>query len=257
MERRMSQIYTKKLFYKFQDQFMYIISGIAKIVNDDDMEQRIYNVSSFKDNNEIERVVIFKKDEKYAKCSYQLFEFNGIPCGHIICILKQEKIYTLAGQYILKRWTRYERVDDDSDKSRCSVFDGSLLARHGDLSYDTANIIDGASLYKEAYHHAKSVLQDLKKSIREINEKAVMVEDDPKRKNKSPRPTERYLPSKHAITKGRPKRLKSSKEKARKKDRLCRGYGKHRVAHDRRNCPGLDKRYHSAMNFSYQCIFLI
>ncbi|RWR94342.1 protein FAR-RED IMPAIRED RESPONSE 1-like protein [Cinnamomum micranthum f. kanehirae] len=240
MERQMSQIYTKKLFYKFQDQFMYITSGIAEIVNDD-MEQRIYNVSSFKDNNEIERVVIFKKDEKYAKCSCQLFEFKGIPCGHIICVLKQEKIYTMPEQYILKRWTRYARVDDDSDRSMCSEFDGSLLARHGDLSYDASNIIDEASLSKEAYHHAKSVLQNLKTRIREINEKTVMAEDDPKRKKKSASPTERYLPPKQAITKGRPKRLKSSKEKARKKDRLCRGCGKRGVAHDRRNCPGLDK----------------
>ncbi|XXG56629.1 hypothetical protein AAC387_Pa03g3995 [Persea americana] len=241
MERQMSQIYTNKLFYKFQDQFMYITSGLAEIINDD-MEQRIYNVSSFKDNNEIERVVIFKKDEKYAKCSCQLFEFKGIPCGHIICVLKQEKIYTLPKQYILKRWTRFARVDDDSDKSMCSVFDASLLARHGDLSYDAANIIDEASLSKEAYHHAKLVLQDLKKSIREINEKTVMAEDDPKRKNKSASPAERYLPPKQAITKGRPKRLKSSEENAKKKDRLCRGCGKRGVAHDRRNCPGLDKR---------------
>ncbi|XXG68659.1 hypothetical protein AAC387_Pa06g1695 [Persea americana] len=130
----------------------------------------------------------------------------------------------------------------------CSVFDASLLARHGDLSYDAANIIDEASLSKEAYHHAKLVLQDLKKSIREINEKTVMAEDDPKRKKKSASPAERYLPPKQAITKGRPKRLKSSKENAKKKDRLCRGCGKRGVAHDRRNCPGLDKRISSILS---------
>ncbi|XXG66806.1 hypothetical protein AAC387_Pa06g0304 [Persea americana] len=68
-----------------------------------------------------------------------------------------------------------------------------------------------------------------------------MAEDDPKRKKKSASPAERYLLPKQAITKGRPKRLKSSKEKARKKDQLCRECGKRGVAHDRRNCPGLDK----------------
>eukprot|EP00268_Persea_americana_P045236 TRINITY_DN4604_c0_g2_i3.p1 TRINITY_DN4604_c0_g2~~TRINITY_DN4604_c0_g2_i3.p1 ORF type:complete len:128 (-),score=24.69 TRINITY_DN4604_c0_g2_i3:1504-1887(-) len=82
-----------------------------------------------------------------------------------------------------------------------------------------------------------------------------MAEDDPKRKKKSANPTERYLPPKQAITKGSPKRLKSSKEKAKKKDRLCCGCGKFGVAHDRRNCPGLDKRHHS-IEFSLLMHFL-
>ena len=46
----------------------------------------------------------------------------------------------------------------------------------------------------------------------------------------------------HATTKGRPKRLKSSREKAQKKDRLCRGCNQRGVSHDKRNCPALLNR---------------
>ncbi|XXG53745.1 hypothetical protein AAC387_Pa03g1795 [Persea americana] len=41
---------------------------------------------------------------------------------------------------------------------------------------------------------------------------------------------------------GCPKRLKSSREKAQKKDRLCRGCSQRGVSHDKRNCPALLNR---------------
>ncbi|XXG45971.1 hypothetical protein AAC387_Pa02g0919 [Persea americana] len=44
------------------------------------------------------------------------------------------------------------------------------------------------------------------------------------------------------VDKGRPKRLKSSRKKAQKKDRLCRGCNQRGVSHDKRNCPALLNR---------------
>lgn len=52
MEQQMSEIYTKKMFYKFQDQFMYITSENAELVKDE-VHQRVYIVSSFKNSQEI------------------------------------------------------------------------------------------------------------------------------------------------------------------------------------------------------------
>ncbi|XXG60583.1 hypothetical protein AAC387_Pa04g2451 [Persea americana] len=248
MEKRMSEIYTKKMFYKFQEQFCYITCGIVELIYDD-IEHRVYKVSSFKNNQEIERTVLYKKDDKEAKCSCQLFEIRGIPCGHIICVFKQEKVYELPQEYILKRWTRFARIDDESNSRTCFSCDGSLLERHGDLSYDAAVVVDEASMCKTAYQHAKKVLQELKKSIREINEKEVTTKDDSKRKDKGTCHEERYLAPKNAKTKGRPKRLKSSKEKAMRKPRLCRGCGRRDVAHDMRNCPMLVKRCNGHQTF--------
>ena len=51
-----------------------------------------------------------------------------------------------------------------------------------------------------------------------------------------------YQEPSHIVTKGRAKRLKSSKEKA-TKGRLCRGCDKHGVSHDKRNCPVLLNKY--------------
>ncbi|XXG72133.1 hypothetical protein AAC387_Pa07g1294 [Persea americana] len=115
-----------------------------------------------------------------------------------------------------------------------------------------AVVVDEAFMCKTAYQHAKKVLQELKKSIREINEKEVIAKDDSKRKDKGTCHEERYLAPKHAKTKGRPKRLKSSKEKAMRKPRLCRGCGRHDVAHDMRNCPMLIKRYRAVTSAYYR-----
>ena len=113
-------------------------------------KQRVYNVSSLKNNQEIERTVLYR-DDKEEKCSCQLFEIRGIPCRHIICVFKQEKVNELYQQYILKRWTRFARIDDESDSRACFSCDGSLLERHGDLSYDAAVVVDEASMCKTTY----------------------------------------------------------------------------------------------------------
>lgn len=47
----------------------------------------------------------------------------------------------------------------------------------------------------------------------------------------------------HVVTKGRGKRLKSSKEKAMEKQCLCHGCNQRGVSHNKRNCPGILKRY--------------
>ena len=106
-------------------------------------------------------------------------------------------------QYILKKWTRFARIDDESDGSAGFSCDGSLLSQHGDLLYDAAIVIDEASMCKKAYQHAKKVLQDLKKRIREINEKEVTRKDDSRRKYKGTCHEERYLMPKHAKTLGK------------------------------------------------------
>ncbi|XXG83798.1 hypothetical protein AAC387_Pa10g1473 [Persea americana] len=123
---------------------------------------------------------------------------------------------------------------------------GSCLSCNGSFKkrqmFQSGVVIDEASMCKNAYQHVKKVLQELKKSIHEINEKEVMEKDDSKRRDKGTCHEERYLALKNAKTKGRPKRLKSSKEKAKRKPRLCRGCGRRDVAHNMRNCPMLVKR---------------
>lgn len=223
----------------------------------DEPNERIYDVSTFKKEKEIVKRTIFKKDTNHANCSCQMFEFEGIPCTHLLCILKQERIFILPEQYILRRWSIQVRKGSACYMrlfERTVSFDDSLVARHGDLLYYATMVVDESSMCSKAYQNAKQVLLDLIRTSRAINETEGTVDkkglkssekEGDKTCNKEGDKScdsKQYLEPKHIITKGRVKRLKSSKEKALKNARLCRGCNKRGVSHDKRNCPALVNR---------------
>ena len=112
----MSEIYTRKIFYMFQKQFGMLMWSTGHL-HKDGGQKRVYVISPFNiDGKEVDRTVIFNQNFKQQNCSCKLFEFEGIPRSHVLCVLKQEKIYTLPQQYILKRWTRQARERVVSDK---------------------------------------------------------------------------------------------------------------------------------------------
>ncbi|CAI0423130.1 unnamed protein product, partial [Linum tenue] len=47
-------------------------------------------------------------------CSCGIFEFCGIPCRHIFCILKAENQIQIPKSLILKRWTKDAKEFDPS-----------------------------------------------------------------------------------------------------------------------------------------------
>ena len=168
----MSEIYTRKKFYQFQEQFMLMETCIIQLQKDEPNEI-IYDISTFKGEKEIVKRVIFVKDMKHANCFWQMFEFEGIPCNHILCILKQETIFVLPDQYVLRRWTIQERKGSDVYMSlfeRTITFDDLLVARHRDLLYFATMVVDESSMSVKAYENAKQVLLDLVRTSRAINE---------------------------------------------------------------------------------------
>ena len=248
MEEQMAGIYSRKIFHEFQVQFMAMVSSIPKLVKENASES-IYDVWSMKNKCKTSERVIFNKDSKCANCSCKLFEFRGIPCSHIIVALKHEMIFTLPEHFILKRWTSHAR--DGTEYSKCLIVGNttggtSLIVRHGDLSYWGNMVSNEASMCSKTYEYARNVLTDLHKMCRQMNQLELGGEHTSSGKNKmvSDAVSEavQLIEPPHATTKGRPKRLKSSREKAQKKDRLCRGCNQRGVSHDKRNCPALLNR---------------
>lgn len=189
--------------------------------------------------------MVFRKEDKFATCSCLLFEFKGIPCRHVQAVLKHEMIFTLPKEYIMKRWTRHAREGTNYDKcvvNHMPSSDGSLVARYADLFYWASMVINEACMSEGTHKHAISILSNLKKMCREMNELQLTRESDSRRKGKSVYGAIEYREPPQVRTKGRPKRIKSLKEKVQKKSRLCRGCGKRGVSHDKRNCPALLSR---------------
>ncbi|KAJ8643000.1 hypothetical protein MRB53_004748 [Persea americana] len=73
----------------------------------------------------------------HAYCSCKKFEFEGIPCRHVLSIMVRLNIRYLPERYILKRWmkgvTKVNSIDNDGVDSGSHDSD-SLMARHRYIS---------------------------------------------------------------------------------------------------------------------------
>ncbi|RWR80203.1 protein FAR1-RELATED SEQUENCE 5-like protein [Cinnamomum micranthum f. kanehirae] len=238
LEKQMANIYTKNLFYKFQDELFMIMSLGVKLVTEDDVSCN-FVVKNFLDEQEIEREILWKKDEMHAYCSCKKFEFEGIPCRHLLSVLRHLSIPYVPERYILKQWTKgvtKEILVDDVEIGSATV--NSCLARHSHLSCMFAGLIDIASQSREGFEFLVSSYTELEMKLRQVtlnNPTDISIDNGEGLVDSNV--VEYHEPS-HAVTKGCAKRLKSSKENA-TKGRLCRGCNKRGVSHDKRNCPVL------------------
>ena len=69
----------------------------------DSEEIKIVTISSL---SRKERVVHFNKSNMFGRCFCKLYEAYGIPCRHIIQVLRAEKQKEMPLIYILKRWDK-------------------------------------------------------------------------------------------------------------------------------------------------------
>ncbi|XP_047048722.1 protein FAR-RED IMPAIRED RESPONSE 1-like [Lolium rigidum] len=52
------------------------------------------------------REVVFNSSKKDVQCSCKLFESVGIPCSHMIVVLKREQFSEIPSHYVLDRWKK-------------------------------------------------------------------------------------------------------------------------------------------------------
>jgi hypothetical protein len=103
MERQCSVIYTHEVFGKFQEQLIVardhcIVQGILE---SEDM--KMFTISSLSGK---ERVVQINKSNMFGTCSCKFYESYGVPCRHLIQMLRCEKQNEIPSIYIMKRWDK-------------------------------------------------------------------------------------------------------------------------------------------------------
>jgi hypothetical protein len=103
MEKQCSAIFTHEVFKKFQEQLLVardhcIIQGISESEN-----MKIVTISSL---SRKERVVQMSKSNMFGTCSCKVYESYGIPCCHVIQVLRGEKLSEIPSICIMKRWEK-------------------------------------------------------------------------------------------------------------------------------------------------------
>ncbi|CAN1156483.1 Protein FAR1-RELATED SEQUENCE 9 [Linum perenne] len=104
MERQAANLYTKRIFMKFQEELVETLANPATRIEDSG-SVTLYRVAKFGEDHKGHNVS-FSSFETKATCSCQMFEFSGIICRHILAVFRAKNVLTLPCQYLLKRWTR-------------------------------------------------------------------------------------------------------------------------------------------------------
>lgn len=229
MEVQMAHLYTKKYFQYFQAQLYDGNSYIIESEMEDD-SHGVYKTKRVFARNLRMRTLIHDKVSNIVTCSCRMFEFEGIPCRHVLAFLRVKQIMELPKEYILRRWTRYSRIR----KERCQRQDGadnSLIMRHNGMFKIASSLIDEAAISPEGTELVKKAFEGLMEQIKKLNLSAE--QSSTNNSTIGSYEENRFLDPSQVKTKGSGKRITSWRDKIRKVRRcsLCQS-----TEHTKKTC---------------------
>lgn len=161
MEKQAANLYTRRIFMKFQEELVETLAYLATVV--DDIGSAItYRVAKFGEDHKVHHVR-FNAFEKRASCSCQMFEFSGIICRHILAVFRVKNVLTLPSNYILKRWTRNAKsgvvLDEHTLGLPCNTQE-SLAARSENLRLEAIKYVEEGAESEHIYNVAMDALHE-------------------------------------------------------------------------------------------------
>jgi hypothetical protein len=103
IEMQARDVYTHAIFQLFQDEVVAARDRRDVVSIEQDGEVQTTRISDLSGKV---REVLYNTGTKVAHCSCKLFESVGIPCSHIIIVLKRERLNEIPSHYVLERWTK-------------------------------------------------------------------------------------------------------------------------------------------------------
>ncbi|KDP24914.1 hypothetical protein JCGZ_24292 [Jatropha curcas] len=161
MEKQASEMYTKKLFVKFQEELVETLTFLATKVEDEEAIT-VYRVAKFEENHNA-YFVSFNVHEMKATCSCQMFEFSGLLCRHILTVFRVKNVLTLPSHYVLKRWTRNAKSGVILEEHTSTLHIRSReshTVRYGNLRHEALKYVDEGVKSVEIYNVAMEALQE-------------------------------------------------------------------------------------------------
>ncbi|MED6173664.1 hypothetical protein PIB30_118558 [Stylosanthes scabra] len=164
MEKQAANLYTRKVFSKFQEELVETFVYTANRIEEEG-ENSIFRVAKFEDDQKA-YIVTFNHSELKAECSCQMFEYSGILCRHVLTVFTVTNVLTLPSHYILKRWTRNAKshvgVDEHAGESHGQ---DSMTSRYGNLCREAIKYAEDGAISVETYSAAMNALRDVGKKL--------------------------------------------------------------------------------------------
>lgn len=176
MEKQAANLYTRRIFLKFQGELVETLANPASIV-DDSGGVTIYRVAKFGEEHKA-HTVRFSTFEMKGTCSCQMFEFCGVPCRHILSVFRAKNVLMLPSEYVLKRWTRNARTGCgesmvESAFGEPSSYQESQIIRHENLRQEALKYVEEGAKSIHVYTVAMDALQEASKRVASLKSKTI------------------------------------------------------------------------------------
>lgn len=159
MEQQAANLYTKKVFAKFQEELVETFVYTANKIEGDGIVSK-FRVAKYEHDHKA-YIVQLNISEMKASCSCQMFEYVGILCRHILTVFTVTNVLTLPSHYILNRWTKNARVALGSHEQEADAQGiQSLTLRFNSLCREAIKFAEEGSIAAETYSVAMSTLRD-------------------------------------------------------------------------------------------------
>lgn len=158
MEQQAANLYTKKVFTKFQEELVETFVYTANKIGGDGTISK-FRVAKYEHDYKA-YLVTLDVSEMNAGCSCLMFEYLGVLCRHILTVFAVTNILTVPSHYILKRWTRNARaipLDQEERDARCVE---SLTVRFNKLCWEAQKFAEEGAIVTETYNVAMDILQE-------------------------------------------------------------------------------------------------
>ena len=122
----------KESFLKFREEMknaeLFFMVGLVS-----DVSMRAYTLSKFRHPN-LKWEFQFSLNIVTLKCSCIMYESIGIPCCHMVVVMKVEHLEEIPHSCILKRWTKLAKMHTRSTPKNQTDNDMDRFVRYGSLS---------------------------------------------------------------------------------------------------------------------------
>ncbi|PKI49722.1 hypothetical protein CRG98_029870, partial [Punica granatum] len=164
MEQQAANIYTKKIFAKFQEELVETFVYTANKIEGDGVVSK-FRVAKYEHDHKA-FIVTLDVSEMKASCSCQMFEYSGVLCRHILTVFTVTNVLTLPGRYILKRWTRNAKSGSGLEEQNADPHSiETLTSRFNSLCREAIKYAEEGAVAPETYSAALSALSESLKRI--------------------------------------------------------------------------------------------
>ncbi|KAH7846695.1 hypothetical protein Vadar_017068 [Vaccinium darrowii] len=232
LERHGREVYTQYIFKLFQDEIVRESALVVANRVDEGEVRRLYYLEHYA-RREGNWTVEYNPVDNQIKCCCLMFESFGLPCCHMISVMKCEHLLAIPKSLIMQRWTRRATPRQPTIGQISPSM--TSMARYGILSSGYNLMSFYASHTHESFEHARQVSHEMTSWMRDRWEKVKKLRTSDVGEPSSVGSLFGVGDPVIVKTKGNPRNNAESKgtRKARK-CQVCQSIG-----HDKRTCPKL------------------